>query len=166
MEASLRCGTRICRPWVSGSQLTVLCCQSHWSTSTVTGRKKEGRISRLCFRALLSQCSFSRPQLRCKLRFCMGAAACFHCSLGAIYLSHPIYAMHSGLEHKYPSSYNCNKLLLSCLSHTGSNSSYSEEVILISVIFTFSPKTPLISLMRSPSHTSGVFHWILFYLLI
>lgn len=102
----------MCRPWVSAWQLTVLLVllqHIHWSWEKTRGKEEQTEVESPALSVQLS-----RPQLRCKLRFHMDAAACFHCSLGAIYLSHPIYAMHSGLEHKYPSSYNYENIF--CLA--------------------------------------------------
>lgn len=170
MERILRCGTLLCRHQVTGSQLhgaVLPVSLEHTCYAEELGEKRGGKKSKLRFRPLLSQWRSSGPQLWCKLRFHMNAVACFHCSLGAIYLSYPIYTMHSGLEHKYTSSYNyVSFFLLSPISHTGSDPLNSEEVILISVIFLLSPKAPLISVLRSPNHISRVFHWIWFYPLI
>lgn len=96
--------------WFAASRCCVAALKQTCYAKSLGGKKekkkKRGKKSRLQFSPLLLQWSSSRPQLRCKLRFRMNAVACFHCSLGAIYLSYPIYAMHSGLEHKYTSSYN------------------------------------------------------------
>lgn len=153
-----------------GCSETNLLCRTTGGGKKGGGKKKEGKKKgRLQFSPLLLQWSSSGPQLRCKLRFRMNAVACFHCSLGAIYLSYPIYTMHSGLEHKYTSSYNYAGIFffpLFPISHTSPDPSNSVEETLISAIFPFSPKAPLISVLRLPNHISRFFHWFSFYPLI
>lgn len=172
MERVLRCGTLLCRHRVTGSQphsvvLLVSLKQTHYAIylgkKTEREKKKVDCNSDPCFHSEAPpdpSCGVNWDSTWMRLPAFTACWVQFTCLI-RFTLCTQVWSINIQAHLTMQASF-----FLFPISRIGPDASNSEEAILISAIFLFSPQAPLISVVRFPNHISRVFHWFSFYSLI